>query len=186
MFHKCELDTPLPWIFTSKDHMIDGAPALTMESQCACRYGGIITIVQEEAETAELVAEETDKEFEKLKEELIQTVKNEPWDVGKIYGLLTDMWNTDTGNKMEEDFFKFVSPIVSPAFAFEYVKEGDYYRTNETYGVQRNAGFMDFYDNLGYEIGGMDLDTEILVFTPKGSDKEYRLQFCSCIYAKRK
>ena len=177
MFHKCELDTPLPWIFTSKDHMIDGAPALTMESQCACRYGGIITIVQEEAETAELVAEETDKEFEKLKEELIQTVKNEPWDVGKIYGLLTDMWNTDTGNKMEEDFFKFVSPIVSPAFAFEYVKEGDYYRTNETYGVQRNAGFMDFYDNLGYEIGGMDLDTEILVFTPKGSDKEYRLQF---------
>ena len=48
MFHKCELDTPLPWIFTSKDHMIDGAPALTMESQCACRYGGIITIVQEE------------------------------------------------------------------------------------------------------------------------------------------
>ena len=48
MFHKCELDTPLPWIFTSKDHMIDGAPALTMESQCACRYGGIITIVPEE------------------------------------------------------------------------------------------------------------------------------------------
>ena len=48
MFHKCELDTPLPWIFTSKDHMIDGAPALTMESQCACRYVGIITIVPEE------------------------------------------------------------------------------------------------------------------------------------------
>lgn len=60
MFHKCELDTPLPWIFTSKDHMIDGAPALTMESQCACRYGGIITIVPEETteENAEKKTEE--------------------------------------------------------------------------------------------------------------------------------
>ena len=64
MFHKCELDTPLPWIFTSKDHMIDGAPALTMESQCACRYGGIITIVAEE--------EEPDS-FEQEKEATIST-----------------------------------------------------------------------------------------------------------------
>lgn len=49
---KCNLDTPLPWINTSKDHMIDGAPALTMESQCPCKYGGVITIVPvvEEAE----------------------------------------------------------------------------------------------------------------------------------------
>ena len=65
MFHKCELDTPLPWIFTSKDHMIDGAPALTMESQCACRYGGIITIVPEE-EAADNF--ENDKEPEAITE----------------------------------------------------------------------------------------------------------------------
>jgi hypothetical protein len=44
-FNKCELDTPLPWIFVSKDHMIDGAPALTIDSQCTCRYGGTISIV---------------------------------------------------------------------------------------------------------------------------------------------
>lgn len=57
-FHKCELDTPLPWIFVNKEHMIDGAPALTVESQCACRYGGIITIVQEQDETIELTENE--------------------------------------------------------------------------------------------------------------------------------
>lgn len=50
--NKCELDTPLPWIFTSRDHMVDGAPALTMESQCACKFGGIITIVPVEEEAS--------------------------------------------------------------------------------------------------------------------------------------
>jgi len=55
-FHKCELDTPLPWIYVNEEHMIDGAPALTIDSQCACRFGGIITIVPPETETAEAEA----------------------------------------------------------------------------------------------------------------------------------
>ncbi|OYP21402.1 hypothetical protein CG709_07710, partial [Lachnotalea glycerini] len=59
--NKCELDTPLPWIFASRDHMIDGAPALTMESQCACKFGGIITIVPEAEEASE---EESEQEEE--------------------------------------------------------------------------------------------------------------------------
>jgi GH24 family phage-related lysozyme (muramidase) len=50
--NKCELDTPLPWIFTNRDHMIDGAPALTAESQCPCKFGGIISIVLQEEEAA--------------------------------------------------------------------------------------------------------------------------------------
>ena len=50
--NKCELDTPLPWIFTSRDHMIDGAPALTVESQCPCKFGGTISIVLQEEEAA--------------------------------------------------------------------------------------------------------------------------------------
>ncbi len=62
MVNKCDLDTPLPWTFTSKDHMIDGAPALTMESQCACRYGGIITIVPEEDEVSESANSENEDE----------------------------------------------------------------------------------------------------------------------------
>lgn len=53
-FHKCELDTPLPWIYVNEEHMIDGAPALTIDSQCACRFGGIITIVPPETETEEV------------------------------------------------------------------------------------------------------------------------------------
>ena len=65
MFNKCEPDTPLPWVFTSEDHMIDGAPALTLESQCACRYGGIITVVlqvEEAVEDEELTAEKVSVE----------------------------------------------------------------------------------------------------------------------------
>ena len=50
--NKCELDTPLPWIFTSRDHMIDGAPALTVESQCPCKFGGTISIIPQEEEAA--------------------------------------------------------------------------------------------------------------------------------------
>lgn len=41
----CNLDTPLPWMFTNGGHMVDGAPALTEESLCACRFGGIISIM---------------------------------------------------------------------------------------------------------------------------------------------
>jgi len=60
-FHKCELDTPLPWMFCNEEHMIDGAPALTMESQCPCRFGGVITIVPivEEAAEGETIGEES-------------------------------------------------------------------------------------------------------------------------------
>lgn len=52
--HKCELDTPLPWMFCNTEHMIDGAPALTVESQCPCRLGGIIKIVETEEEAGEV------------------------------------------------------------------------------------------------------------------------------------
>lgn len=77
--NKCELDTPLPWMFVNKEHMIDGAPALTVESQCACRYGGIITIVPEpeeevtieteEVALAENMAEPEDVEVKELEKE---------------------------------------------------------------------------------------------------------------------
>lgn len=60
MFNKCDLQTPTPWIFTNEEHVIDGAPALTIESKCACLYGGVITIVMEveEVPTEEAAAEE--------------------------------------------------------------------------------------------------------------------------------
>lgn len=52
--NKCQLDTPLPWRFCNEEHMIDGAPALTVGSVCPCKFGGIISIIdtpEAEAET---------------------------------------------------------------------------------------------------------------------------------------
>ncbi len=190
---KCELDTPLPWMFCNMEHMIDGAPALTMESQCPCRYGGVIRIVSQAEDTTEDTIEETDAAFEKAKEKLIQTIINEPWNIPKLHDLFIELWGTETGNKIESDLFNLVSFAVSPIFAFEYVEKSqnateatsaywDYYRTNETYGIQRRFGFMDLYDHCGW-ILGMRLETEILTFIPEGSDKEYRLQFWKGAYA---
>lgn len=176
--NKCELDTPLPWMFVNKEHMIDGAPALTIESQCACRYGGIIKIVLEEDENVSLPE---DEEFEEIKQELLDTIKNEPWNLSKISQLCIELWGTETGNQIEKDIFSSLQGIISPILAFEYIEEEDYYVTNETYGIQRRFGFADIYDDMGYLLG-MDLDTEILVFTPEGSEKEYRLQFWKGAY----
>ncbi|SHL12857.1 protein of unknown function [Anaerocolumna jejuensis DSM 15929] len=72
--NKCELDTPLPWLFTSRDHMIDGAPALTTESQCPCKFGGIITIVQEEE-----VAMESEQSIKAVAKEKKKTGKDTTW-----------------------------------------------------------------------------------------------------------
>lgn len=70
MFHKCELDTPLPWMFCNEEHMIDGAPALTLESQCPCRRGGVITIVPVVEEETAIEAEESAEEVEAATKEV--------------------------------------------------------------------------------------------------------------------
>ena len=36
-----------PWEFVNEKSIVDGAPALMIESKLACRYGGIISIVYE-------------------------------------------------------------------------------------------------------------------------------------------
>lgn len=65
MSNKCELVTPLPWLFPSEDHTIDGAPALMMESLCPCALGGVISIVPVVEEVAEEEVEETEQQEEK-------------------------------------------------------------------------------------------------------------------------
>lgn len=57
--NKCQLDTPLPWRSCNEEHMIDGAPALTVGSICPCKFGGIISIVEMPEPEAELSASET-------------------------------------------------------------------------------------------------------------------------------
>lgn len=56
--NKCQLDTPLPWRSCNEEHMIDGAPALTVGSICPCKFGGIISIVEVPEPEAELSAQE--------------------------------------------------------------------------------------------------------------------------------
>ncbi len=85
MFNKCDLQTPTPWIFTNEEHVIDGAPALTIESKCACLYGGVITIVMEVEEVpAEEAAEEETKEEKELKILTGGTLKSEALIKGKV------------------------------------------------------------------------------------------------------
>lgn len=179
--NKCELDTPLPWMFVNKEHMIDGAPALTVDSQCACRYGGIITIVQEDTEKT--IASNTDEEFENLVQEFIETVKNDSHNYSKLKELALKISETDTANRIENQVFSMIQPIITPLLAFDYVgnngdikENSDFYHTMDNYGIQRIAGFCDIYDELQWVLG-MDLDTRIVTFTPEGSDREYRLQF---------
>lgn len=70
--HKCELDTPLPWIDVNELHMIDGAPALTVESKCTCRFGGIISIVVEGEEEANVELEMVDDQVTACEDVLIE------------------------------------------------------------------------------------------------------------------
>lgn len=74
---KCKPNTPLPWNITNEENILDGAPTLTINSKCPCRYGGIIEFV----DTDEPV--EVD-EFERLQQELMHTLQTEPWNVEKI------------------------------------------------------------------------------------------------------
>jgi len=46
---KCEPVTPTPWIYGNESNIIEGAPALMTGSKLACRYGGIISIVEEKS-----------------------------------------------------------------------------------------------------------------------------------------
>lgn len=90
-FDKCDLDTPLPWMFTNGDHMVDGAPALTEESQCACRFGGIISIVplvdnndeqSQQGSNDQNQKENEDKEEKSELEQIEEYAKNYNVDIG--------------------------------------------------------------------------------------------------------
>lgn len=43
--YQCRPNIPQPWINVNEDCLLEGAPALTMKSQLACRYGGVISFV---------------------------------------------------------------------------------------------------------------------------------------------
>lgn len=55
----CEPVTMVPWVYVDDDYFIDGAPALTIESELPCFWGGTIKIVakREDADSAQATAE---------------------------------------------------------------------------------------------------------------------------------
>ena len=64
---KCKPNTPVPWIYTNESNILEGAPALTMESKVACRYGGVIEFVpleQYPPEEPEAMAEQEEEATE--------------------------------------------------------------------------------------------------------------------------
>lgn len=51
---KCTPMTFMPWVEKQKEHLLEGAPALTVDSKLMCFYGGEITILPpEDAEKEE-------------------------------------------------------------------------------------------------------------------------------------
>ena len=98
--------------------------------------------------------------------DLFNAIGTQTW--GKLINKITD------NNRKEKKIFNLVKDPVGKYFAFEYDKEHDYYKTNETYGVQRYAGFTDVYDSLGGLLG-MDLNTKTVYYKANGVN--YRLQF---------
>lgn len=79
---KCEPMTIVPWIKVDEDYLIDGAPALTLESELPCYYGGVIKIVlepvnqdDENKEGTEEAPEETPEEEKDIKKQLPSEVQ---------------------------------------------------------------------------------------------------------------
>ena len=74
---------------------------------------------------------------------------------------------------MTQPGLAWLSGLVGAGLGFEYVKEGDFYTTNE-HSLQSYLGFHDMYDSI-HKLGGMDLHDKVIEVT--GSDgKEYRLE----------
>lgn len=56
---KCEPKTLVPWVNTSKKHMVEGAPGIISESKLTCYYGGTISIYYSTEEASGEASEET-------------------------------------------------------------------------------------------------------------------------------
>lgn len=70
---KCKPNTPVPWIHVNENNILEGAPALLMESVVPCRYGGEISLVPlDEYPPEEPAPQEEDVEKEKPMEDVVR------------------------------------------------------------------------------------------------------------------
>ena len=150
--NKCELDTPLPWLFTSRDHMIDGAPALTTESQCPCKFGGIITIVPEEE-----VAMESEQSMEAVPKEKtgndIDLSKLKPEDVTREIAewLIANPVNVFAAQHPYIMQGLTGVDVLGLFYAGGFVMDGDgVYHARQEWSLQsfEYSGYNDFYDTV--------------------------------------
>lgn len=76
--YKCKPNTPRPWINANEDCIIEGAPALTMQSQLACRYGGEIKFVLEDpTDSGEQETNNENEEEVQVPEDIVNDAFNE-------------------------------------------------------------------------------------------------------------
>lgn len=164
--NKCELDTPLPWIFTSRDHMVDGAPALTMESQCACKFGGIITIVpvEEEAATEQEEQMEYDVESKAVPVEAARTLQMTAVGANASVFPKTEM----TG----------VMPAEATAFIDKYVNEETLKKINSRWNIEElkkkcGTSVMDDLKKSMYAAGITDEKSVLMFLCTLGVESGY-------------
>lgn len=74
---KCEPMTIVPWLNVDENYYIDGAPALTLESELPCYYGGVIKIVLEKAEDEAADDGETGEEVQAPEEQEERDIKEQ-------------------------------------------------------------------------------------------------------------
>lgn len=110
MSNKCELVTPLPWLFTSEDHTIDGAPALMMESLCPCALGGVISIVPVVEEMAE---EEEEKGIKDTLSNILTAVVNGAKSVGEFCVEIGKLYLENTMADIVSAVHNFFNPFDS-------------------------------------------------------------------------
>lgn len=188
-FHKCELDTPLPWMFCNDEHMIDGAPALTIESQCPCRFGGVITIVPvvEEAVEGETVGEEEIESTEVPMETAMGAVAAEVVKTASKAGKGGKGAKGADGKKKAADFnpnARYLNEETLAAINPRWAENMDTFkelygenvldeigRTLYRYGVKDETSIMMFMSTMGTETG---YGTNIAQIVGELSDEYYQ------------
>ncbi len=122
--YKCKPKTPQPWINANNDCILEGAPALTMNSRLACRYGGEISFVPlNEYDNIQPTAEDESGEETPEPKDVVGEAFNEA--VGEAMGEIADLG--EPGEKCVEkvQMALALAAAVPPQEGWDYDKARD-------------------------------------------------------------
>lgn len=166
--NKCQLDTPLPWKFCNDEHMLDGAPALTIGSVCPCKFGGIISIIDppdpepeagetaEEAEASEAAKAAVElaaglaaaaaeiAEFEQMLQENYGFDAEQAQLISKAYKAFMD-GTADKDWTRKEQLHEFFSSMAGLCINYS----GGAFRTKLIFGTKPTMEAMEYFESLG-------------------------------------